>query len=95
MDNDRREEFIAALIAKGATKPCARCGTQHFAIVAETAIAATVADALLPVVLVACTHCGLVSPFALAYLGVKPKAEGLKPFKFENRVPGSARPAPN
>ncbi|QEL18091.1 hypothetical protein [Limnoglobus roseus] len=73
MDQDRREQLISALIAKGATKPCARCEFQHFEIVAEANIVIQAEGAILPTVVVACTHCGFISQYALGILGIPPE----------------------
>ncbi|QEL14146.1 hypothetical protein [Limnoglobus roseus] len=72
MNQEVREEVIRALIAKGATRPCSRCGTLHFEIVTEVDIPIPDENAMLPAVIVACTHCGFISQHALGRLGIQP-----------------------
>ena len=79
MDQQRRQQYIDALVDKGATNPCQRCGNEFFDIVAESSIALERDPELggrlgiptIPVVLVACKKCGYIVEHALGLLGLE------------------------
>jgi predicted RNA-binding Zn-ribbon protein involved in translation (DUF1610 family) len=83
MDPARSEQIINALNAKGVTKPCPRCGSHQFDVVAEASIPVTLPEdpdsfligqslVTLPAVIIACRNCGFLTQHASGRLGVPP-----------------------
>jgi uncharacterized Zn finger protein len=79
MDKERQEEIIRVLQAKGVDKPCPRCGNEKFELIGETGIPLnerpnplmfSTMGAVLPVVLIACSHCGYLTHHAQGLLGL-------------------------
>lgn len=77
MDQQRRDQLVTALQAKGVNRPCPRCGNSRFELVGESVIAINetpgaivVGGPAVPVVLVACAMCGYVTQHAQGALGV-------------------------
>lgn len=77
LERERGQKLIQALRDKGVDRPCPRCGTTRFDVVGEALVALnddpnmiTVGGPSIPVVLVACSHCGFLSQHAQAVLGV-------------------------
>jgi ribosomal protein L37E len=81
IDKDR----IAKLLTeRGATKPCHRCGRTNFVVIdgyATTPLQDNLDGGMVlggpavPVALVACSHCGAVTPHAVGVLGLLPPAK--------------------
>jgi len=86
MEQTRLNALTAALQAKGAVKPCSRCGHTQFSIVDETLLTMqpltgnfVVGGGGVPAVMVACNNCGNLWHHALGALGMMPtgpKQEG-------------------
>lgn len=79
MDQTRLNALAGAIQAKGANKPCARCGHTQFSIVDETMLSMqpmsgdiVIGGASIPAVMVACNNCGNLWHHALAPLGMLP-----------------------
>ena len=79
MDKVRLDALAAALQAKGATRPCARCGHTQFSILHETLLTVqplsgtfVVGQGGVPAVVVACNNCGNLLHHALGALGMIP-----------------------
>ena len=79
MDKERQEEVIRVLQAKGVDKPCPRCGNEKFELIGETGIQMqehpnplmwSIMGPVLPVILLACSHCGFLTPHAQGPLGL-------------------------
>lgn len=77
MDRQRSDQLIQALRDKGVNRPCPRCLATRFDVVGEAVISINEDPGMMntggpaiPVVLVACSHCGFVSQHAQAVLGV-------------------------
>lgn len=77
MDDARRQKAIAALQSRGVDKPCPRCGALNFQIVDETTIPVqqqpgtiVIGGPSVPAVIVACTHCGLLTMHSSLLLGL-------------------------
>ena len=70
MTTARQVAIIAALERVGATQPCLRCGHSHHELVGEGEILLG-ASAIIPVVCVACAHCGLITEHATKLLGLE------------------------
>ena len=84
MEPARLTALANAIQAKGANRPCARCGHTHFSIVDETLLSLqpltgnfVIGGGGVPAVMVACNKCGHLWHHALAPLGMVPS--GLKP----------------
>jgi hypothetical protein len=78
-DQSRLTALGNALQAKGANKPCARCGHMQFSVVDETLLSLQplsgsfiVGGGGVPAVMVACNSCGNIWHHALAPLGMMP-----------------------
>jgi hypothetical protein len=86
MDQTRLNALAAAIQAKGADKPCARCGHTTFSIVDETMLSIqplsgnfVVGGSSVPALMVACNNCGNLWHHALVTLDMLPaslKKEG-------------------
>lgn len=77
MDEQRQREAIEALTTKGVKQPCPRCGNDRFEVVGEAMIALSeepgtvvVGGPAVPVILVACSNCGLLTHHAQGPLGL-------------------------
>lgn len=76
-----RDQIAKLLTERGATKPCHRCGHTNFAVI-DGYSSFSLQDSLegglvlggpaVPVVTVACTKCGAITPHALGPLGLLP-----------------------
>ena len=80
MNQARSERLIAALSAKGATKPCPRCGHGHFEVVAESVVQVqtdprviSIGGTVVPTVVIGCKNCGYLTEHALGTLGMMPE----------------------
>jgi predicted nucleic-acid-binding Zn-ribbon protein len=76
----RSERIVETLKERGAVKPCPRCGTERFEVVAETSVVmpggvpnSPREDRFVPVVMIACKNCGWLSQHALVALGMMPE----------------------
>ena len=76
----RSERIIELLGERGASKPCPRCGTERFEVVAETSVLmpggvphSPPEDRFVPVVMIACKNCGWLSQHALVAIGMMPE----------------------
>jgi hypothetical protein len=78
MDKERQEEIIKLLTGKGAILPCPRCHNPQFELIGKTSIpvgeeqkgalsGATYAPKM-PVIILACNHCGYLTYHAEAIL---------------------------
>jgi predicted nucleic-acid-binding Zn-ribbon protein len=73
------DELIAALKVKGANKACARCGNTRFEIVGQTELSVqgqgegigSLYMQPVPVVIIACSHCGNLSQHSTGILTKK------------------------
>ncbi len=77
MENERVQLIIQALTGKGVKMPCPRCGQSRFEVVGEAIVpinetpgTLVVGGPAIPVVLVACSHCGYLTQHAQGPLGV-------------------------
>ncbi len=78
-----RGKVAAALTAKGATRPCPRCGNPHFAVLDGffmQPLQPKLPDLQLggpsvPSIVVVCTKCGYMAGHALGALGLLPKED--------------------
>jgi len=78
-----RDEVAKNLTERGATKPCHRCGHTNFAVIEGYSSFSlqekldgniVIGGPAVPVVMVACTNCGAITPHALGALGLLPDA---------------------
>jgi hypothetical protein len=79
-----KDKIAKLLTARGATKPCHRCGHTTFAVL-DGYTTYPLQDNLdggmvlggpaVPVALVACSNCGAVTPHAVGALGLLPSAK--------------------
>lgn len=82
MVHTRSEMIVEALRKKGVQKPCPRCESHQFSVVAETELpispppgfSSSGGDAM-PAVIVACSNCGFVTLHALGYLELPAESE--------------------
>ena len=65
----RQATIIAALEHVGATQPCERCGHSHHELVGEGKLLLGTAH-VIPVIYIACPHCGLITEHAAKFLGL-------------------------
>lgn len=78
-----KEEIIAALKERGATRPCPRCGNDQFTLIdgyvnqvlQKELKRIVISGESVPSVVVACNRCGFMSQHAIGVLGVLPKEE--------------------
>ncbi len=77
MAEESIERIIQALDTKGANKPCARCGNEHFQAVSKTRIPiqddftmVEIGGESIPALIIACKNCGNLSTHALGALGL-------------------------
>ena len=79
MDKARQEEIIRVLKAKGVDKPCPRCGNDKFELIGETGVPLhedpnplmwTIMGPVVPLILIACSHCGYLTHHAQGPLGL-------------------------
>lgn len=77
MDTDRQNEAIQALRSKGVSQPCPRCRNDRFEVVGEAVVPlneepgkVVVGGPAVPVILVACSNCGLLTQHAQGPLGL-------------------------
>ncbi len=84
MDKERQEEIIRVLRAKGVDKPCPRCGNEKFELIGETGIQLSenphplmfsIMGPVVPLILVACSHCGYLTQHAQGPLGLVRKSK--------------------
>jgi uncharacterized Zn finger protein len=75
MDQNRLNELVKALTAKGVNKPCPRCGNIKFSVVGETNIPLqddpnvfAIGGPSIPTVIVACDSCGYITQHATMVL---------------------------
>ncbi len=79
----QREVIIKALEARGATRPCPRCGSERFSIVDGYSIhfiqdqlgSVRIGGPNVPTVVVACLKCGWIAEHALGALGLLPDGQ--------------------
>lgn len=76
MTEDQAKKIIAALEAKGASKPCARCGNENFEILGampfplnEDFTQIKLNTLVIPSIVVGCTKCGNLWTHSLYPLG--------------------------
>lgn len=73
------DQLIQALQAKGAANACARCGNKSFEVVGQTDLTVqgqgegllSMYSQPVPVVIVACSHCGNISQHSIGILSKK------------------------
>jgi hypothetical protein len=78
MKQDVKNEIIRKLNEKGASKPCARCGHEHFSLLDDYSKISlqpeidgfVLGGAAIPVFNIACTNCGAITQHALGALGL-------------------------
>ena len=76
-----KQKIIKALESKGAVRPCPRCGSNQFALVAgyfnhfiqSGLIGVSIGGPSVPTAVVACNNCGWLAEHALGALGLLPK----------------------
>jgi uncharacterized Zn finger protein len=80
MDKLRTDQIINALKMKGVNKPCPRCSSTHFSVLAESAIQIqnemgtyVVGGPIVPVAVIACNNCGYLTQHALGSLEISPE----------------------
>lgn len=83
--NFDRQKYIEALEDKGATNPCHRCGHNNFSVIdgysyypiQDTWKGTILGGPKIPAILVACNHCGAITPHALgAFEQIKEEQKG-------------------
>jgi hypothetical protein len=79
MEQTRLNALAAAIQAKGANKPCSRCGHTQFSIIDEALLTVqpitgnfVTGGGGVPAVMVACNNCGNLWHHALGALGMMP-----------------------
>ena len=77
MTEEQAKKIIEALQAKGANKPCPRCGKEVFEIVGATPIPLNEEFTnirfnvpVIPSIIVGCNHCGNMWTHSLHHLGL-------------------------
>lgn len=78
LNSEQLNLIAAALNSRGAGRPCHRCGSQNWnlenGLVMQSVQAATpgmvIGGPTIPMVIVVCTHCGVVNYHALGALGL-------------------------
>jgi hypothetical protein len=78
-DKDTKEKIAKQIEAKGALKPCARCGQQKFSLLdgfvslplsQEISNNVVIGGPSVPCAVVACSNCGHIDFYALGALGL-------------------------
>ena len=76
LDKKSRDRIAKAIIEKGATKPCPRCGQSDFTIAEDLSLvtlnsnlgSVAIGGPAIPVALVVCSNCGFLSQHAIGVL---------------------------
>jgi len=81
LSKEDRNQIVKALEARGATRPCPRCGHNSFELVAgyfnhfiQTSLGGVnIGGPSVPTAVIVCTNCGWLSEHALGVLNLLPK----------------------
>jgi len=75
MDQNRLNQLVHALTAKGVNRPCPRCGNAKFSVVGETNIPLqedpnvfSIGGPSIPAIIVVCDSCGYITQHATMVL---------------------------